>query len=105
MGNFSLIDRFKTNSYSFEAIRYKGKVCLICRGGTKKMEIWNIEDKAVMASIDTNDTVNKIKAFMHDGKACLLTAEERPGIVEVRYVKYGKKNMIESPRVQPFVHT
>ena len=96
---FSERDRFKTNSYdisgnyidSFEAIRYKGKVCLIYPGGNKTMGIWNIEDKAVMASIDTNHTVSEIKAFMQDDKACLLTLEERYGKVEVRHVRYEEK--------------
>jgi len=81
LSDLSERDRFKTNSYdisgnyiySFEAIRYKGKVCLIYPGGNKTLQIWNTEDKAVMASIDTNHTVSEIKAFMQDDKACLLT--------------------------------
>ena len=66
--------------YSLEAIRYKGKVCLICMGTRDKyefdMKIWNVQNRRVMASLDTDSIVTKIKAFMHDGKACLLTLEE-----------------------------
>ena len=64
----------KNSIDSFEAIRYKDKVCLIYPGGNNTMEIWNIEDKTVMATLDVDVHVSKIKAFMHDGKACLLTA-------------------------------
>ena len=30
-----------------------------------------------MASLDTDSTVNEIRTFMHNGKPCLLTVEER----------------------------
>ena len=59
-----------------EAIRYKGEVCLIFPRDDK-MVIMNFEDGDDMAFLETDATVNKIKAFIHDGKACLLTVQER----------------------------
>lgn len=82
--DYKCITSFKAISYggiiSLEAIRYHGKVCLICPGDDNTINIWDIQNKTVMASLKSDFPVNEIKSFMNDNKACLLSGHFNKGM-------------------------